>query len=63
MLTKTASAIALVLAVASAADASATTAVFTPNQNLYNPMGAHIATLGDTGARFELDRDGHTGRN
>ena len=57
MLTKTAIAMALVLAAASGALASVTTPVVVPNQNVYNPMGAHIDTVRDNRIRFELNRD------
>jgi len=62
MLTKTAVGLALVLAAASGALASVTTPVVVPNQNVYNPMGAHVGTVRDSSIRFELDRDWDTRR-
>jgi len=62
MLTKTAVGIALVLAAASGAFASVTTPVVVPNQNVYNPMGAHVGTVRDTSVRSRLNRDWDTRR-
>lgn len=63
MLVKTTSAIALVLVTASGALASAAPPVVLPDQNVYNPRGARVATLDDTSVRFELNRDWDSGRN
>ena len=62
MLTKTAVGTALVLAAVSGALASVTTPVVVPDHTVYNPMGAHVGTVRDSGIRFELDRDWDTRR-
>ena len=64
MLTKTASALAIVLATASGSLAATHTPAVGSSQSVYNSTGAYVGTDPDRGIRFELNRDaGHANAN
>jgi hypothetical protein len=64
MLTKTASALAIVLATASGSLAATHTPAVGSSQSIYSSTGAYVGADPDRGIRFELNRDaGHANAN